>query len=71
MKGYNLSKALFEHNSPRRMQEFLADLDGMCARYELTSEEAEAIRAADLPRLYELGANPYLIRFAFRDRYKL
>jgi hypothetical protein len=51
------------------MQQFVADLEAMRVRYELNAEEADAIARADLGRLYELGANPYLIRFAFRDRY--
>jgi hypothetical protein len=69
MKGYRLSKALQDHNSPPKMQQFVADLEAMRVRYELNAEEADAIARADLGRLYELGANPYLIRFAFRDRY--
>jgi|GEM_PF-2205163 hypothetical protein len=70
MKGYRLSKALQDHNSPPKMKEFLAQIDTMRVRYELTDEEVDAIRRADLERLYALGANPYLIRFAFRDRYR-
>jgi hypothetical protein len=70
VKGYNLSKALYDHNNPRKMAEFLADLEGMSARYRLSREETDAIRSADLVRLHELGANPYLIRFAFRDKYE-
>lgn len=70
MKGYRLSKALQDHNSPPKMRQFLADLEVMRTRYELTAEEVEAIEKADVGRLYELGANPYLIRFAFRDRFE-
>jgi hypothetical protein len=70
MKGYRLSKALQDHNSPPKMKQFVAEFDVMCARYELSAEEADAIARADLERLYELGANPYLIRFAFRDKFE-
>ena len=69
MKGYYLSKALYDHNNPRKMADFLADLEGMSARYRLNPEETDAISRADLNKLHELGANPYLIRFAFRDKY--
>ncbi|HXF34948.1 MAG TPA: hypothetical protein VN603_10275 [Candidatus Acidoferrales bacterium] len=65
-----MSKALQDHNSPPKMKQFVAEFDVMCARYELSAEEADAIARADLERLYELGANPYLIRFAFRDKFE-
>jgi Aromatic-ring-opening dioxygenase LigAB, LigA subunit len=69
MKGYRLSKALQDHNSPPKMQEFLSNVDEMAVRYELTVEEVDAIKRADIARLNELGGNPYLIRFAFRDKF--
>lgn len=69
MKGYRLSKALQDHNSVTKMKQFLAELETMRARYELTADEVEAIERGDIARLCELGANPYLVRFAFRDRY--
>lgn len=70
MKGYRLSKALQEHNTPPKMKQFVAELETMSARYELNAQETDAIKRADLDLLYELGANPYLIRFAFRDRFE-
>jgi hypothetical protein len=69
VKGYKLSKALQDHNSPPKMKEFLENLDAMAARYELSSDEVDAIKRADIDRLNELGGNPYLIRFAFRDKF--
>lgn len=69
MKGYRLSKALQDHNTPPKMKQFLANIDDMAVRYELSDEEVDAIKRADIPRLNELGGNPYLVRFAFRDKF--
>jgi len=41
------------------------------AAYDLSLAEREALRTGDLTRLYELGANPYLIRRVFRPRFKI
>jgi hypothetical protein len=70
MRGYHLSKALQDHNSVPKMKQFVAELETMSARYGLGPEESDAIARGDVDRLYELGANPYLIRFAFRDRFR-
>jgi len=44
---------------------------GLAARtLRLTPAEIDAMLTADLVQLYALGANPYLIRFAFRDKYE-
>jgi hypothetical protein len=41
------------------------------APYALTGEEREALKAGDIKRLYELGANPYLLRRVFRPRFHI
>ena len=37
----------------------------------LTDDERAALTAGDIEGLYELGANPYLIRRVFRSRFKV
>ncbi|HET8578301.1 MAG TPA: hypothetical protein VFO18_14470 [Methylomirabilota bacterium] len=39
--------------------------------HELTDAERAALRAGDPGALYELGANPYLIRRVFRRRFTI
>lgn len=41
------------------------------AGYELSDAERAALKAGDITRLYELGANPYLIRRVFRRRFTI
>jgi hypothetical protein len=41
------------------------------AGHELTADERAALQAGDITGLYELGANPYLIRRVFRPRFKV
>jgi hypothetical protein len=37
----------------------------------LTDAERAALKTGDIGRLYELGANPYLIRRVFRRRFTI
>jgi hypothetical protein len=39
--------------------------------HDLTDAERAALKTGDLGKLYELGANPYLIRRVFRRRFKI
>ena len=41
------------------------------AGHELSADERAALEAGDITRLYQLGANPYLIRRVFRPRFKV
>ena len=41
------------------------------AGHELSADERAALEAGDTTRLYQLGANPYLIRRVFRPRFKV
>lgn len=67
MKGYRLSKVLFQLKSPDRVAALVADPSAR-AQYELTDEEIAALRDGDRTRLLELGANPYLIRIVYRNQ---
>jgi hypothetical protein len=44
-----------------------AEMEG----HDLTDAERAALKAGNLGKLYELGANPYLIRRVFRRRFKI
>lgn len=44
---------------------------GEMAGHALSEPERAALRAGDTGRLYELGANPYLIRRVFRRRFAI
>jgi hypothetical protein len=39
--------------------------------HDLTEAERAALKAGDIRQLYELGANPYLIRRIFRRRFTI
>ncbi len=69
MKGYRLSRVLADIGRPEGRAAF-EDAALLRERYHLTPAEVEAMLTADLAQLYALGANPYLIRFAFRDKYE-
>lgn len=69
MKGYRLSKLLAEIGRPEERAAF-ADPALLRDRYGLTPPEVDAVIEADLPQLHALGANPYLIRFAYRDKFE-
>jgi hypothetical protein len=67
MRGYRLSKALAAIEEPARRALF--DEGRLRTLFGLDEAEIQAVLSADLDALYALGANPYLIRFAFRDRF--
>jgi hypothetical protein len=67
--SYALNKLLTEIARHHAMKERLTD-DEM-AGHRLDDKEREALRAGDLTALYELGANPYLIRRVFRPRFEI
>ena len=62
MSLYTLQKLLYELNrDPRVQEEFTRDREGVLARYRLDEEEAEAIRADDVGKLYILGVNGQIL----------
>lgn len=70
MGEYQMNKLLFETGRQHKAVESIAD-EADLGRYELTAEEREALKAGDIKRLYELGANPYLLRRVFRPRFHI
>jgi hypothetical protein len=69
VKGYRLSRVLADIGHPEGRAPF-EDATLLREQYHLTPPEVDAVLRADLVQLYALGANPYLIRFAFRDKYE-
>ncbi len=70
MSEYHLNKLLFDTAGRHQMVESISD-ERELAAYDLSPAEREALRTGDLTRLYELGANPYLIRRVFRPRFEI
>ena len=67
--SYPLNKLLTAIARQHLLKDSLTDaeLDG----HELTDAERAALKAGDIGQLYQLGANPYLIRRVFRRRFSI
>ncbi len=62
MSLYHLQKFLFELNrDPAVQRQYAADLPTLLDRYELTTEEREAVLVGDVGLIYVLGANGQLL----------
>ena len=62
MSRYQVDKALRQiAKDPGARESFLKDRDGFLEGRDLTAEERTAIIAVDYPRLYALGAHPFLL----------
>lgn len=62
MSLYQLQKFLYVLNRDERAQSaYRADLDALLAEYDLTAEEAKAIRDGDIGLLYVLGVNGQIL----------
>ncbi len=69
MVSYPLNKLLTGIARQHLMREALTDEE--LAGHELTPAERAALKEGDIIKLYELGANPYLIRRVFRRRFTI
>jgi hypothetical protein len=67
--SYALNKLLAAVARQHQMKESLTEQE--MAGHDLTPGEREALRTGDVGALYELGANPYLIRRVFRRRFPI
>ena len=65
--SYALNKALTDVARRHVITERLTDDD--VAAFTLSTEERAALTTGDIAALYDLGANPYLIRRVFRPRF--
>ncbi len=64
-KGYALNRMCFSFNNADNRAAFLKDEDGYCTRYELNTEQREAIKTRNVLALIEAGGNIYyLAKFA-------
>jgi len=62
MSLYKLQKLIYELNRDPRVQDaFAADPEALLSEYRLSDEEAEAIRADDIGKLYILGVNGQIL----------
>ena len=67
--SYPLNKVLTAIARQHLMKAALTAED--MARHALRVPERSAVKAGDIRSLYELGANPYLIRRVFRRRFAI
>jgi hypothetical protein len=67
--SYPLNRLLSAVARQHQMKESLSDEE--MAGHDLSAAERAALRAGDIQALYELGANPYLIRRVFRRRFTI
>lgn len=67
--SYPLNKLLTAIARQHAMKDALTDEE--LAGHELNDAERAALKAGDITKLYELGANPYLIRRVFRRRFRI
>jgi hypothetical protein len=62
MSLYQVQKVIYQLNrDPRLRERFAANVDAVLAEYELTAEEARALREPDIGLLYVLGVNGQLL----------
>ena len=67
--SYALNKVLTAVARQHAMKDRLSETD--LAGHTVTADERAALTSGDITKLYELGANPYLIRRIFRSRFKV
>jgi hypothetical protein len=67
--SYGLNKLLTDVARQHLLKDAFTEQD--MAGHELTEPERAALRSGDIRQLYELGANPYLIRRVFRRRFAI
>lgn len=67
--SYPLNKVLTALARAHVTRERLSDAE--IAGHDLSPAETSALLAGDIRRLYDLGANPYLIRRVFRPRFPI
>ena len=60
-KGYALNKMCFSFNDAANREAFLRDEAGYCARYLLTPEQREAVKARDVAQMIAAGGNVYYL----------
>lgn len=59
--GYQLNKMAFSFNCAKNRQEFAADMDVYCRKYQLSDEQRAAVLKGDFLKLLQLGGNIYYL----------
>jgi len=59
--AYNLNKMAFSLNSAQKRDEFSADMDAYCRKFNLTDEQREAVVKGSFPDMLKLGGNIYYL----------
>jgi hypothetical protein len=67
--SYPLNKLLTAVARQHAIKQRLTDEE--LTGYDLTPDERAALTTGDIKRLYDLGANPYLIRRVFRPNFPI
>jgi hypothetical protein len=67
--SYALNKVLTDVARRHAMKDWLTEDD--IAGHTVSADERAALTTGDITKLYELGANPYLIRRVFRSRFRI
>ena len=70
MSAYQLNKLLYELKDTDRVKEALGNRSVILERYRLSADELQALEAENLTALYQLGANPYMIRNVYRKKFR-
>jgi len=60
-KGYALNRMCFSFNSAANRAAFLADEDGYCRKFGLSTEQCAAVKSRDVLRMIETGGNVYYL----------
>ncbi|MBO9574122.1 MAG: protocatechuate 4,5-dioxygenase subunit alpha [Sphingobium sp.] len=60
-RGYALNAMCYSFNDAGNRAAFLADEDGYCARFGLTPDQRDAVRARNVLQMIEAGGNVYYL----------
>jgi protocatechuate 4,5-dioxygenase alpha chain len=60
-RGYALNKMCFSFNVAANRDAFLADPEAYMARYDLTEEQADAVRSLQVLEMLKAGGNAYYL----------
>ena len=60
-KGFALNRMCFSFNRADNRAAFLKDEDAYCARFELTTEQREAVRERNVLKMLAAGGNIYYL----------
>lgn len=62
MSWYGMNQAMAELHLAANREAFSSDPDAYLERFELTDDERRAVREKDVLALWDMGAQPYILR---------